>query len=489
VKKIYSYFSGLAIFILVQFSCTKIDTTDLGSELIPAVDNVNTFDTTLLVESNNLFLPDSTRLLYTEDHALGQLTDPAFGKTTADMYFAISAPSYGTYPFVAKDSIIQIDSVILQIAYSSAIYGDSTVQHTYQVSEIGSNLTTGFIYPGRVDGYRIDTLPTTGFQTIGNLSNPYVQTLTDLDKQWVLTTKPSDTTRISNVMRIPLNISFGTRLTSYDTTQATGAAYRSDSLFKRAFNGFAIKCISTTGQGALAYFAPSNTNTKLIVYYRQKKLGSGDRDTTSVVFPVSPYASGNLINRTPAGAYAANIANGTPNDQLLYIQSTPGSYATIRVPGLAGLNNRVIHRAELIVERETTTVPSNDIFTPPPYLFVDALGSVKPDSILAIPNYDFRAETGGFNVGEFGGFLQNDQYKFNLSRYVQGIVTRHEPVLTLRLHSAFYPILYYRDPQFGLSPYGFNLSSKIAYGRVVVKGGGNADPAKRLRLRIIYSKI
>ncbi len=484
MKKFYSVFLAVAAFIFVFNSCTKIDTTDLGGELIPAVDNVSTFDTTLAVETDNLFLPDSTRMLYSEDHALGVFTDPAFGKTTANIYFAISAPSYGTYPFVVKDSIIQIDSVVLQLAYSGVTYGDSTVQETYSVQEINPTIQ---LYPGRVDGYRLDTLSSTGgFPTIANLSSPFTQTLTALRGEKVIVPKDGDTTRVSNVMRIPLSTTFGTRLANYDTTNA----YKNDSVFRSLFNGFAIKAVSGTGAGALAYFSPSSTDTKMTVYYKQKKLGSvGVIDTARVDFPVAAYSNANSVTRNPSGGYPANIANANPNDPLLYIQSTPGSYATLKIPGLKGLNNRVIHRAELIVERETATIPANETFVPPAYLFLDAMGSVKPDSILAIPNYDFRAESGGYNIGEFGGFLQNDIYNFNLTRYVQGIVTRHEPVLTLRLNSVFYPILYYRDPQFGLSPYGFNLSTKIGFGRVVVKGGSYADPTKRLRLRIIYSKI
>jgi hypothetical protein len=485
VKKFYSVFLAFAVFIFVFNSCTKIDTTDLGGELIPAVDNVSTFDTTLAVQTDNLFLPDSTRILYSEDHALGVFTDPAFGKTNGDIYFAISAPSYGTYPFVAKDSILQIDSVILQLAYSGVTYGDSTVQETFSVREMNPSV---ILYPGRVDGYRLDTLSSTGgFPTVANLAAPFTQTLTALRNERIIVPRPgSDTTRVSNVMRIPLFTSFGTRLASYDTT----VAYKNDTLFRSLFNGFALKAVSATGQGALAYFSPSSTDSKMTVYYRQKKLGSvGVIDTVAVDFPVSSYTTANLVTRVPAGGYPGNVVNANPNDPLLYIQSTPGSYATIKVPGLKGLSNRVIHRAELIVERETATIPGNDAFVPPTYLFLDAMGSVKSDSILAIPNYDFRAESGGFNVGEFGGFLQNDIYNFNISRYVQGVVTRGEPSLNLRLHSAFYPILYYRDPQFGLSPYGFNLSTKIGFGRVVVRGGSYADPTKRLRLRIIYSKI
>ena len=69
----------------------------------------------------------------------------------------------------------------------------------------------------------------------------------DLSKEKLIIRKPGDTIRISNVMRIRLDNSFGVRLKNYDTSNA----YKSDSLFKTKFRGLAIKNVNTATPGAL----------------------------------------------------------------------------------------------------------------------------------------------------------------------------------------------------------------------------------------------
>ena len=71
--------------LLIISSCKKInEATDLGDEIIPGVDGVNTFDTTLFVETyDTIFDPlkDSVRVGRTNDHILGHITnDPFFWK-------------------------------------------------------------------------------------------------------------------------------------------------------------------------------------------------------------------------------------------------------------------------------------------------------------------------------------------------------------------------------------------------------------------------
>ncbi|HKO79559.1 MAG TPA: hypothetical protein VJU78_04150, partial [Chitinophagaceae bacterium] len=76
-----------AIFIstlLLLISCKKInESTALGGDLIPAVDNINTFDTILNVEAYNdtfSMLTDTAGYTSASTHYLGQINnDPFFG--------------------------------------------------------------------------------------------------------------------------------------------------------------------------------------------------------------------------------------------------------------------------------------------------------------------------------------------------------------------------------------------------------------------------
>ena len=477
MKKFYFLFFILTSLILAQYSCSKIDTTELGSNLIPAVDNVNTFDTTLDVITNNDYLSDTTAVVYNEDHALGQINDPDFGSTKADIYSEIVPPSfYATHPFVSKDSVKGIDSVVLMLSYKVA-YGDTTSPLSVQVSEIDPAAN----FKDSLSGYQISSpdFPTAGPQ----LANTSID-ITKLHDTTTVIWK-TDTAKLVSVMRIRLNNSIGQKLAAFDT--AIGAPYYDDSTFKTVFKGLAIK--TGLGSQALTYFNLLDANSKLIVYYRAQKGGVPD-SALRTSFTFAPYMHANIIKRTPAGSYASNIANGNANDANLFIQSSPGSYASIKIPGLKGLGNRVIHRAELIAEKDVTVTTRNDVFTLPPTLFLDAIDSANSSRIIAVPNYDFRTENNYYNIGEFGGIMKFDEtYRFNITRYVQGIVTKAESSYTLRLHAAYFVVLYYKDPALGLIRYPISLSSKIAYGRVALRGGGYPDPKKKMRLRIIYSKI
>jgi Domain of unknown function (DUF4270) len=477
VKHLYYYAVVLVSLVFIQYSCAKIDTTVLGSDLIPVVDNVNTFDTTLEVFTNNDFLPDTSAVTYDEDNAVGVINDPDFGITRADIYSEIVSPSYGTaHPFTSKDSVKTIDSVVLMLTYRIA-YGDTLSPLNIVVSEIDPNAD----FKDSLTGYRISSpdFPLTGPQ----LANTNVD-LTKLNDSLTVIWK-ADTAQLLNVMRIRLDNSIGQKLASFDTV--AGTPYSTDSTFKTKFKGLAIKS-GSAGQ-VLAYFNLLDANSQLIVYYKGQKGGVLD-SAQRTSFTFAPYMHANLVKRTPSGAYAANMANSNPNDPYLYIQSAPGSYASIKIPGLKGLNNRVVHRAELIAERDITVTSQNEILVPPPILFLDAIDSANSNRAIAIPNYDFRTEDNTYNILEFGGVLKSDDtYRFSLTRFVQGVLTKGETVFTLRLHAPYFITPYYKDPTYGFIQYPISLSSKIAYGRVAVRGGGYPDAKKKMRLRIIYSKI
>ena len=119
-------------------------------------------------------------------------------------------------------------------------------------------------------------------------------------------------------------------------------------------------------------------------------------------------------------------------------------------------------------------------------------------------NYKYRTipydlsinSAGSFNLGSFGSFptMSVDGagnkirvWKFNLSRYVQHILTGTQSIYDFRLLAPFSFI-----EQFGIPPGAditipISINTSVAKGRVRV-GGGN-HPTQRMRLRLIYSKL
>ncbi len=501
MKKFYTVLSVAALFFITQFSCTKIDTTSLGTDLIPAVDNVTTFDTTFDVETDLFSLPDSTAVFSSSSHALGSLNDGVFGTTNAGIYFSIS-PSNGyiRHPFGDKDSVTnaQIDSVVLQLAYV-ATYGDSASNINIQVEEI--NTGSPNLFKDTITGYNINT-PKSFFGTGNNILGSKIQNYTAFNDAAKVIHKRSDTVTVTNVLRVTLNRSLGVRLLSYDTTSATSFAYKTDSFFRAQFQGLGIVANSSIplNSGALAYFNLRDAKSRLIVYYRGKKevnLTKEDTLESSFVLGVNNFATANVVSRNKQFNYATALANSSTTESEIFLQSSPGSYASVKIPGLQNFTNRTIHRAELIVER----VPSTDLvsfntdypFGTPPILFLDAVDSSNNNRPTCVPNDLVPSTTTslGYDILTFGGDETAQKgYRFNLSRYVQGIVTRKEKSYTLRLYAPYNTRPYYNAASAVNSGIlNITASSLIGYGRVIVGGGNHPDATKKMRLRIIYSKI
>ena len=110
---------GIILFFgIASFSyCTKIKGTDIGAELIPLVDNVNTFDTSFEVVATTSIVPDSSLPLLGRDfsgsagsYILGYISSNLqFGKTKASIYLELKPP---TYPFFFENVSFFIPTLI-----------------------------------------------------------------------------------------------------------------------------------------------------------------------------------------------------------------------------------------------------------------------------------------------------------------------------------------------------------------------------------------
>src|SRR5215217_5605302 len=320
-------------------SCKKVnEATLLGGNLVPEVDKINTFETTLPAETNNVLLEDTGKLGYTYPVALGTISnDPEFGQTNASVYFQINPSKYGKYPFSSKENLA-IDSVVLSLDYLGA-YGDTNALQTVHVYEIAqtSNFTDTSFYT-----YNQADIETTGPE-LGSAT--YM--MSNLDDSFKIIRK--DTVPMANQLRIRLDDVLGLRLAGYDTIKGANGGYNNDTIFKTLFRGFALKADNSTGNG-LGYFDLSNTTkTTLTVYY--KATVSGKTDTAEAVFThalryitdnrASTGGQANTIRRQPAGGWATYLNNGEGPDDKLYIQSTPGSAGYIAIPALDTFQNKL----------------------------------------------------------------------------------------------------------------------------------------------------
>ena len=492
--------TAIIIFTIFAWSCTKLDITDLGSDLLPAVDNINTFDTVLTINSAQGFFNDSQYIGKYDDYAVGSISnDPLFGLTKASIFMQLKPKFYPFYFGNAGDTIntpdVGVDSVILCLKYKG-FWGDSSMPVHLEVREVNDvhfrdsvNVQNTTAVKPNVMGAILATKDV-DVKTLGN----YIKINRGRDS-------------VNNQIRIKLPATFAATLFNRDSTtvNATNNAFYSDSAYRILYNGIAI--IGGGGGNGLIYASLNDTATRLEIHYRKKNRGVYDTTYSSFILqPVlSPSAiipvsnTSDYIQRTRAGYPVSSPGAGEH-----YIQTAPGTFVSLNIPGLPGLSNRIVHRAEIIVQQIPTDPVVDARFSAPNFLYLDLKDTVltsnlwKPlyfdlnNSQAYDPDYknslDYLPTTIDFQY--FGGYKRNKPdglgnqiqfYNFNVTKYVQQIVTNHAKSYDLRVYAPFY--LSY--PQYAAIPRAF--SNNIAFGRVRVGSGSNANYT--LKMRIVYSKI
>jgi hypothetical protein len=499
-RKFLFLLAGLACVIIFNWNCTKIDTTQLGGDILPAVDNVYTFADTLLIDASREPLDEDTiKIERSEPHILGNINnDPIFGKTKADIFVQLKPTFFPFYfgnfgdtinPFF--NSKTHFDSAFICLSYS-AFFGDTSKAQHFKVYQLDEGTTNFYDTTSHYLNFQPD-------RPMNKLIGEATIYQPDLKNYVYLKTSKKDS--ITRQIRIKLNSSFLSSIQLGDTiSNSSFNFFRNDSSFKKAYKGFAIVADGANSANGLFYINLDDSATRLEVHYvagNANKLDtafSSFRLSNGSFFNVSSSASANYVLRDTSSSEFPR----SPDPTALYIQSAPsGSAVRLKVPGLAGMTNRIIHRAEIIVEQIAGST-GNDVFSAPQYLYLDLIDSgntrkykpiyydlnntqsYDPDNFISF----FPAQ--GIDQNYFGGFKRVMQdgagirsyYNFNVTRYVQSLLTKGGINYNFRLFAP-YNIRYY----------GMKLTYKnnLAYGRVKIGNGSNAK--YRLRMRIVYSKL
>jgi hypothetical protein len=511
-RTIHTFWSLLLATVFINYGCTKFDTTTIGSDLLPAVDNVTTFAQTFDVTTKQgIFSNDSTRNNIFDQNALGAITnDPYFGKTQANIFLQFKPTFYPYYFGSANDTLngygAQLDSVVLCLSYKG-YWGDSTSPIKLDVKEISD--------PAFKDSsYKISFAPTT-FSSILGTKTIEVRKLKDTVYYNGKNGYGVNQIRIKlDLNSAYLNNLYPNTLRASDTS--VNQQYYSDLAFRTKNKGLAIMA-STTSYGAILSTGLLEANTKLEVHFKRRNLGRVDTVYNSMV--LTALTNDTILNTLgrKISATANNIirdrSSGTvsnPTTDEIFIQTTPGTFADLKIPGISSLPNCIVHRAELVMEQIPSPSPIIDnYFTAPNYLYLDLKDTtastdrwkplyydLSPNSFYN-PDAAYNASTsfyawpsqvdflyhGGFRrnkVDNFGNAIV--YYNFNITRHVQRIVTKKTPNYAFRLSAPvelFYPQLF----PFPVTYYNTN----IAYGRVRLGSGTN--PNYKMILRVIYSKI
>lgn len=473
--------------LIVLSACTKIKSTEIGSDLIPSVDGVITKDTVLDVITKNV--TDSfIRVNISNDHSLGYVNDQLFGKTTSIINVQLKPESY-PFTFPVKSDSMYYDSVVLVLSYRSS-WGDTTQPISLRVYEIDPE--NNFIHD---TAYPSFFYPTRGQEITENHIERQIDVRTLQNYFHPVLFREDSLT--NNQVRIRLDSNFGRKLL-FDPVFATG--YANDTLFTAKLKGFQIVPQATSYTNSLMHINLLDTNTKLALYYRYRDT-AGKIDTSVRYFRTNQTTSAtcNTIIRNRAGAQIAQFLPKTSatNDSLIFLDAGPGTYASIKIPNVSILPNMLIHRAELIVEQEPDFSNPVEYLLTPPNLF---LAAYNADSmrLFGVPNAISYASGFISNLGTFGsypisksvGSSRTYSYSFDITRYVQGVVTRKDYTYSFILWAPYYEGVYTSATSVIKAGINSTPLNEPASGRIRVGGGSViANKPNKMRLHIVYSKI
>ena len=511
-RLIPALFAAAFLFIIIGLGCTKLDTTTLGSDLV-AVDNINTFEDPLVVyATQGYFSNDSTAVGKRENHVIGKITnDPLFGSTDAAIYVQFKPSFYPFYFGNAGDTVKSnlspfagLDSAFVTLSFTG-LYGDTsgmTPQH-FQVRQI---IDTDFRNNN-------DSLRKLNYQP-SDLSPLFGEAYItpQIVKSKVLLANGQDS--VQNQIRIKLNaagMAYINAIYNQDSSAIgpNNAFYR-DSLFRNVSHGFEI---TATQGNTLYYVSLDESRSRLEFHFRKTK--NGIRQAIYQSFPFYPARFGTTASSSSANYVKRNNTGspaGTPSQDYIYMQTAPGTFANINIPQLTGYSNKIIHRAYLVAEQVPFDQATDNMFTPPPFLYLDIKDTTtsvpqryKPIYFDLSNNVSYNPDANGSNalyhpfpvanvdVNNFGGAakVRYDpvtgakfvRYEINITRYVQRIVSKGYNNYDLRLYAPFN----YMYPQYAGPKFLIPFYNPIALGRVRLGNGFNN--AHKMKLVIVYSKI
>jgi hypothetical protein len=451
----------------------------IKSSLTPAVDNIHTFGIGPDFNNNTDTLTAITMLTGTafEDslitssrgggipivHALGHVNDPFAGTTTASIFMQV-VPTAAGFKLPANTTI---DELVLVLPYAGFTWGDTATTRTrqvnvYQIQErfdkdsIFYNFSSRAVQPAIIGSGTLATGPTNSGAVQDSVS--------------VFGKKQAPHLRIS--LTPAFKAEFEDAVKSDSTFDA----------FTERLPGFCISLADTNAHDeALPYFR-LNGGVELysaasIVAYAHT---NGGTDTLIYQFPYDErYAAHfNRITRKYSAA-ATSLQDTATVQELVAMQNGPGLTIDVRMPHIQDLfkslniKNAIINKAELVFTQvEDPTMSAQKFFGPlrlypqginaggGRYTIADRyLGTGTPFEAL-----DFIDGTPRTVVKDGKTVTE---YRINIPREVQKAIVQGSQGLHLRI--------------------GGTINFPAAY-RLILGGRGNANPAYRPSINIIYSK-
>jgi hypothetical protein len=447
-----------AVLLITATQCKEKELLD--SDLVPAVDNVNTFfsDTTSLKIVNVNFDSLHTSIkdqqataqlsyipyAYGSLHCLGDIVDdPIFGKTHAAI--ALQLKQQLTSLKFPTDKLI-IDSLVLQLPYVG-FYGDKfkSTPLTYNVYRLPNAI---------LDKDTIYNSHTTAVDNTMLLGSVTADLAT------------IDTTRIENsvkvkALRIPLDTAFARQLVNLKSD----VEYKDYASFVTWLRGLYITSSNPTKGLGLATFAFSDASMKL--YYRVYNGTDTTKQTSTYRYEPNYCSHYNEINRSFAGTPIASAIN-TVNGNELYMQGDCGAALEMTIPHARQFAKTVINKATL----QFSIIASGNALSDSVYAAPTQVRIIALDSNGKVVKLPFANTSTGAIVASAVSITENGvterRYVVNITKTLQAISGSNSTKIAKLLIRG----------EGGL---------RSANGRVVL--GGPNRFAQKAKINVIYTKL
>ncbi len=444
------------------------ENTILPPDLVPVVDNINTFQTDTFTVISRTTIQDSlitggklgsiVKSAQTDFyHAIGTISnDPTFGKTVASSYFQVVPPVTN---FVFKGSNQVIDSVVLSVRYVNA-YGGTNVSpnQSFSLFRTSSNLTLDSAY------YENSAV---NYSAADKVANDIMVDFNTLSTDSPLV----GTVRLNPQLRFNLNASFADSILA----QTSSGAFLNYTTFLDWLGGFYIAPTDTMASAStLGYF--DTYNGQITIFYRNTD-ANNLMDTTTAVFKFNPTYCNRFNRITRNYASATNILpliNNTTNpagDSIVFIEGEPGLAAEISFPFIGQFPNAIINKADLMFTVISPYQNYGDTinYNIPERLQIIYVNEDGEDEIL-----EDYVQLGAEWVGGFRKFYNINganflQYRFNLSHALQTAISTQNSNFKLKVSGV--------------------RSNFPGIHRTIVAGATRTDDTERMKLNIIYTKI
>jgi hypothetical protein len=347
---------------LIAVSCS--DPNTIGLEIQPTSDNIIISDTSSFSwQTSEVESEDSLRTDEALNLILGNITaDPTFTYNYAGFYTQILLTENNT----DLGSNPTVDSVVMSYTYSG-YYGDLEDFTTIWMQKLWNPIYKDSTYYSTFDILNTD-LPM-------NLVESFI-----LNKS---TENP--------ILKMNLQNSIGQQILSLGNE-----VLKDNETFLENFYGLQI---DASAQNTMLYLNPAGSNSFLKIYYH-----NDESDTLSLDFELGGDAARiNLFNPKP-------LSNLNQVDSKVYIQSMAGYKAKISINNInsikALLTGKAINKVTMSFDVEAGSQSE--------YAAHDKLFLVRVDqqgTNVFLTDYTMEGET------HFGGRLEDDKYKFNITRY------------------------------------------------------------------------